>query len=69
MTAREKDFHMMKHASPKQTEVGLALGLLHPELLCISEGETGYFQRMPMQSSVQTEASTTHNWVIYYNIM
>ena len=63
-TMRGKDFHAMKHASPN--EVGSLLGLFNHELLCIPEGETGYFRKMLRQSSVQTEATSKQHWVIYY---
>ena len=61
---REEELHIMKHAFPN--EVGSVQGLLNRELLHFSEGETGYFRKMLRQSSVQTEATSTHNWVIYY---
>ena len=64
ITVRGKDFHTMKHASPN--EVGSLLRLFNHELLCVPEEETGYFRKMLRQSSVQTEATSKHNWVIYY---
>ena len=63
---RGRDFHIMKHAFPKQNEVGSVLGLLNHELLRIPEGETGYFRKMLRQSSVQTEATSKHCLVIHY---
>ena len=56
----------MKHASSKENEVGSVQGLLNHELLHIPEGETGYFQKMLRQSSVQTEGISKQHWVIYY---
>ena len=61
---RGKDSHILKHASPKQNEVGSVLELFNHELMCIPEGEAGYFQKMLKQSSVQTEATSKHHWVI-----
>ena len=61
---REEELRIMKHASPN--EVGSVQGLLNHEPLRIPEGETGYFRKMLRQSSVQTEATSTHHWVIYY---
>ena len=61
---REEELHIIKHASPN--EVGSVQGLFNHELLCVPEGETGYFRKMLRQSSVQTEATSTHHWVIYY---
>ena len=66
ITVREEELHIMKHASPN--EVGSVQGLFNHELLRISEGETGYFRKMLRQSSVQTEAASTHHWVIYYAV-
>ena len=55
----------MKHVFPN--EVGSVHGLFNNELLCVPEGETGYFRKVLRQSSVQTEAASTHHhWVIYY---
>ena len=64
ITVQEKTFQIMKNASPN--EVGSVLGLLNHELLRNPEGEAGYFQKMLKQSSVQTEATSQHHWVIYY---
>ena len=61
---REKDFHIMKHASSKENEVGSVQGILNRELLHIPQGEMGCSRKM--QSSVQTEATSAHHWVIYY---
>ena len=61
ITVREK---IMKNAPPN--EVGSVLGLLNHELLRNPEGEAGYFHKMPKRSSVQTEATSQHHWVIYY---
>ena len=62
---REEELHVMKHASPNEVETGQ--GLFNHKLLCVPEGETGYFRKMLRQSSVQTEATGTHHhWVIYY---
>ena len=56
---------IMKHASPN--EVGSVQGLFNHKLLRIPEGETGYFRKILRDSSVQTEATSTHHhWVIYY---
>ena len=65
ITVREEELHIMKRAFPN--EVGSVQGLFNNELLCVPEGETGYFQKVLRQSSVQTEAASTHHhWVIYY---
>ena len=64
ITVQEKTFHIMQNAPPN--EVGSVLGLLNHELLRNPEGEAGYFHKMLKQSSVQTEATSQHHWVIYY---
>ena len=40
---REEELHIIKHASPN--EVGSVQGLFNHELLCVPEGETGYFRK------------------------
>ena len=62
ITVREKTFHTMQNAPPN--EVGSVLGLLNHELLRNPEGEPRYFRKMLKQSSVQTEATSQHHWVI-----
>ena len=64
ITVQEKNFHIMQNAAPN--EVGSVLGLLNHDLLRNPEGEAGYFRKILRQSSVQTEATSQHNWVIYY---
>ena len=64
ITVQEKNFHTMQSAP--QNEVGSVLGLLNHELLHNPEGEAGYFRKMLKQSSMQTEATSQHHWVIYY---
>ena len=61
ITVREKNVHIMQNAPPN--EVGSVLGLLNHELLHNPEGETGYLLR---HSSVQTDSTSKHHWVIYY---
>ena len=62
ITVREKTFHTMQNAPPN--EVGSVFGLLNLELLRNPEGEARYFRKMLKQSSVQTEATSQHHWVI-----
>ena len=64
ITVQEKTFHIMQNAPPNEVES--VLGLLNHELPCNPEGEAGYFHKMLRQSSVQTEATSQHHWVIYY---
>ena len=64
ITVQEKTFLTMQNAPPN--EVGSVLGLLNHELLHNPEGEAGYFRKMLKQSSMQTEATSKHHWVIYY---